>query len=196
MNLSDEFYVGKAVEQGLVSSVDEVSSFECGHLLGLDAIKVVFNARARRITLMVPKTDKQLFVITVEKFRNGYYNGKSLDSIVCEASKFLGERYALRQTIVSHNSSQRILSRDGLYALPSFNMRDVDPCDPRFDIYSKAFECFLNSSPGRSSPAGHLLEVPRSREDIIYFIDKHCHESGSHFEFDMIISYLIKRGLL
>lgn len=186
MNFSDEIYESKAVEQHIVADVKEIATFTCGHLRGLEAIKLIFNTRSQQVVLALPRTNKRLFEATIEKFRNGYYNGKLLDAIICDASKFLGERYALHQTIVSaNNSCPRVLSRDGLYALPAFTMRDVDPCDMRFSFYDKIFD------------ASELEHPPRSREDIVYFLEKPLRERGVYpYDLDMVISYLVRRGLL
>jgi hypothetical protein len=191
-------------------------------LVGLDAVKLVLSIREKQVIQMPPRTNKQLFSNTIEKLANGYYNGRSLNSIICDASRFLGERYALYQAIMSANTaSSRILSHDGLYALPVFTMRDVDSCDPRFAFYNELFAPFATrigsdgvaagcevgagSVSPQATPEKKVVRVmPRSREDIEYFLEEtlsmgiQASEAKSRYPYDldMVISYLVRRNLL
>ena len=184
----------EAVRQRIVSDKDAVQSFRCGHLTGLDAIKLVFSMREKqaiqsmRVSL---RLGERLLPNTIEKLGNGYYDGRSLDSIVCEASRLLGERYALYHAIALANTpSSRILSRDGLYALPCFVMRDIDSCDPRFVCYNELF-------PKSDSKSW----VPRTREDVQRFLESSSRNGVADsrlcsYDLDMVISYLVRRGSL
>jgi len=208
MQFPDEVYIVKAVEQRIVSGRDAIALFRCGHLVGLDAIKHLFVLRERQVVQVPPRTNKLLFSNTIEKLTSGYYNGRSLDSIICESTRFLGERYALYHAVMSANTQWTpILSCDKLYALPDFRMRDVDSCDPRFEFYNELFASFSE----------RRVAMPRSREDIQCFLKdasvrRHVEQSEDGaderrflvpefsyrcpYDLDMVISYLVRRNLL
>ena len=84
---------------------------------------------------------------------------------------------------MANNGGPRVLSSDGLFALPVFTMRDVDPCDVRFSLCDELFN--------------QLECPPRSREDIVYFLERPLRERGAYpYDLDMVISYLIRKGLI
>lgn len=185
MHFSDEIYKAKAVEQHIVPNIESIPSFRRGHLIGLDAIKLVFTLRMQQIPLMIPRPTKQLFVNTIEKAKNGHYDGKSLDRIVCEASRFLGERFALRQAILTANTTIRILSRDEQYALPNFKRLNANLCDPSYTIYDEIFYAHMDAPPRTRDQIVRLLGASGFDRDVQY----HC-------DIDMVISYLVNKDLL
>lgn len=189
MHFSDEVYRAKAVEHGIVSSTDAISSFKRGHLSGLDAIKIVFSLRLQQIPTMVQNPGKQVFMNTMEKLNAGEYDGKLLESLIQESSRFLGDRYTLWKNIMITNTNSRVLSKDELYTLPQFSRRDVDPYDSRYVMYD---EVFLSIDRGEAA-------MPRTRKEVIQVL--HSAGPGKIFhtysdEVDTIISYLVRKNLI
>jgi hypothetical protein len=189
MYFSDEIYKAKAVEQGIVPSADAISSFKRGHLSGLDAIKIVFSLRLQQIPTMVQNPGKQVFLSTLEKLNAGEYDGKQVESLIQESSRFLGDRYTLWKSIMITNTNLRVLSKDKLYTLPQFSRRDVDPYDSRYVIYDEAF---LSIDYGEAA-------MPRTRDEVIQVL----HEARPENDFytypgavDTVISYLVRKNLL
>jgi len=195
MQFSDDAYIAEAVRRGIVADKASALLFRCGHFMGVEAVKHLLLIRDGQVSLVPPRMNKIVFSSTIEKLGNGYYNGRSLDSIICESTSLLGERQALYQVIVSANTqSSRILSKDGLYALPFFMMRDVDSCDPRFEFYRDVFMEFFDG-------VSRDRMVPRSREDVVSFLEslsssKQVVDRYYRYDLDMVISYLVRRNLL
>lgn len=189
MDFDDDVYLHKAIEQGILSGPDALELFRFGHLRGLPAIKLLFRLRVEHVPTLPPKASKQIYTNTIEKIRNGYYNGKNVDDIVSLSTRFLGERYGLYRAIEEADKTSRLLSRDGKYALPEFQMREVDPYDPRYDIYEQIFHEQMEKRPDMS--------VPRTREDFFYMFDAPTRERNLNLhDLDMVISYLLLKDLI
>jgi hypothetical protein len=191
MHFSDEVYKTEAIRQKIVPNVEAIPLFKRGHLSGLDAIKFIFSPYSQHIPVTIQRSAKDTSAEIIEKLKEGYYDGRHLETIVRESCRFLGERVALNNLILleDSNSQPRILSKDGSHALPSFKRRNIDPYEPRFAEYDKIFTAL--SEQGR--------EPPRSREEITRFLQVAKPEVDFYsynFYVDDIISYLVRKDLL
>ena len=189
MHFSDEVYKAKAAEMGVVPDAGAISLFKRGHLCGLDAVKFVFSLRARQVPTAVQYPGKQIFMSTIEKLRSGSYDGRPIDDVIGESTRFLGERCALWKSIERANTCMRILSKDKTHALPLHVRCDVDPYDSRYTGYDEVFFSFWAGRPG----------LPRTRDEVIDILYEVEPEKDFHTyarEVDTIISYLVRKDLL
>jgi hypothetical protein len=187
IHFSDDIYESVAVEYGIVSDAELIPSFRCGHLDGLDAIKFVIMSRAQYVPLAIPNPNKYLFTNTIERMKNGHYDGRLLNDVIHGVSKNLGERYTLFQSIMTTNASTRILSKDNQYLLPYFKRCEIDPYDPQCSMYDKIFRDHMTKDGTRP---------PRTREDVICLFESSGRPIDSDHGVDIAITCLVCRNLL
>jgi hypothetical protein len=175
----DNLYIAHALSDKLIKTLDELSFFRYGHLTGIEAIRQIYMNKVRQEISNVVKVPKKLLEATIEKLRARIYDGKSIDSVVKETTQNLGERLQLLKSIQIHNTTERLLSKDGEFTLPSYTIRNVNALDSELSACSRLFV--------------ELKEKPHSREEIIECLEKH---GIAVKNLDAVIHYLVQMNLI
>jgi hypothetical protein len=175
----DDLYIAHALADKLIETIDELGFFRYGHLTGIEAIKQIYANRVRQDIPSTVKIPKKVLEATIEKLRARIYDGKSIDSVVKETTQNLGERLQLLKSIQIHNTTERLLSKDTEYTLPSYTARNVNIPDSEVSVCSRLFT--------------ELGEKPHSRNEIMECLERN---NITIRNLDAIIHYLVQTNLI
>jgi hypothetical protein len=177
---SDNVYIQKAIDEELLEESSEPSGFVFGHLTGIDAIRLYFNSRVMQHSRTCETYPKHNVNEIKTKLSAFLYDGKSLDEIIRDATKELGEGTRLLHEILAEAGRARLLSFDLKYALPAYVKKQIDCAHEKFFPLHQQFQRTKESN------------RPRSRHDISEFL----REKDLAVDCDEAITYLVSSRLL
>jgi hypothetical protein len=175
ISFSDNLYVSHAISDGLIKNAEELNIFRYGHLTGFEAIKQIYANKVRQDIPNVVRVPKKLLETTIEKLRARIYDGKSIDLVVKEATQNLGERLQLLKSIQIHNTTERLLTKDLEFTLPSYTPRETNSPDVELRFFVE------------------LSIKPHSRNEIIDCLEAH---DITVKNLDAVIHFLVQSNLI
>jgi hypothetical protein len=176
LEMLNNLYLEEAVLEGI-----DLKNFKAGHLRGPGGFLKMLECKASYAVPLYVKYPKKNQNPIIKKLSMGFYNGRSIDSIIKEESLSFGERIKIYNEIQRLNNpepghQEKLLSFDRLYSLPSYTHKHVDINCNEFADYDDMF-CMIGSS-----------DIPRSREKIEDFLHLHHNYPA---DLDSVISYLV-----
>lgn len=135
----DGTFIRNAIDDGLIKSEQDISSFRIGHYKGIEAIHCHYYLKIKKPIPNINKTIQPTLEAELAKLREGRYDGMNLDKIVLNGFKNLGMALTMKDLIKSHASNEKLLSYDGEYSLPLCFFSDYKMSDAEIKKYVKIY---------------------------------------------------------
>lgn len=186
---SKDEIIEDALENGLITSRDDIQKFRFAQYIGLKALIEYYAYLPRNIFISMHRPIRDFESNVLQMLRNYQYNGVSIDIIISNEVNILRDKLFLYEKIVSYHTRYPILTKDRLYSLP-IHFTEIVVDDGSYMKLATHISKLLCDKP----------DLLRTRADIEKFVDENSNipilKSDVKNRVDRLITYLCDSRVL